>query len=65
MREKWGAGFESLIADKVVAVAGDVSVANLGIKSESLEKMLEEIDVIANFAANTNLDERYQIRPSN
>ncbi|XP_028808241.1 fatty acyl-CoA reductase 1-like isoform X2 [Neltuma alba] len=61
LREKWGADFESLMAEKVVAVAGDVSVANLGIKNANLEKMWEEIDVIANFAANTNFDERYDI----
>ncbi|KAK4255222.1 hypothetical protein QN277_008246 [Acacia crassicarpa] len=59
LREKWGADFESLIAEKVVAVAGDVSVANLRIENENLEKMWEEIDIIANFAGNTNFDERY------
>ncbi|XP_054811780.1 fatty acyl-CoA reductase 1-like [Prosopis cineraria] len=61
LRDKWGADFESLIAEKVVPVAGDVSLANLGIKDASLEKMWEEIDIIANFAANTNFDERYDI----
>ncbi|XP_028808252.1 fatty acyl-CoA reductase 1-like [Neltuma alba] len=61
LREKWGADFESLLAEKVVAVAGDVSVPNLGIKNANLEKMWEEIDVIANFAANTNFDERCDI----
>ncbi|KAI9107734.1 hypothetical protein K1719_021397 [Acacia pycnantha] len=59
LREKWGADFESLIAEKVVAVAGDVSVANLRIENENLEKMWEEIDIIANFAGNTNFDERF------
>ncbi|KAI5388807.1 probable fatty acyl-CoA reductase 4 isoform X1 [Lathyrus oleraceus] len=60
LREKLGGDFNSFISKKVVAVAGDVAIENLGIKDEKLKNvMFEEIDIIVNSAATTNFDERF------
>ncbi|KAI4313502.1 hypothetical protein L6164_026477 [Bauhinia variegata] len=62
LREKLGGDFGSFISDKVVAVAGDVSSENLGIKDEKLRKeMLEEIDIVLHSAASTKFDERFDV----
>ena len=59
LRDKWGTDFGSFISEKVVAVAGDVSLANLGLNEENVEKEIsKEIDIIVNVAATTNFDER-------
>ncbi|XP_061342400.1 alcohol-forming fatty acyl-CoA reductase-like [Gastrolobium bilobum] len=61
-RDKWGEDFGSFVSEKVIAVAGDVSVENLGLKDLNLrEEMLEEIDIIVHSAATTNFDERLDI----
>jgi len=55
----WGADFGSFISEKVLAVAGDVSLENLGLKDLNLrEKMWEDIDIIVHAAAATKFDER-------
>ncbi|AES97100.2 fatty acyl-CoA reductase [Medicago truncatula] len=62
LRDDWGEDFNSFISKKVVAVAGDVAVENLGIKDQNiLNVMFEEIDLIVNSAATTNFDERFDI----
>ncbi|KAI4313531.1 hypothetical protein L6164_026504 [Bauhinia variegata] len=62
LREKLGGDFGSFISDKVVAVAGDVSSENLGIKDEKLRKeMLEGIDIVLHSAASTKFDERFDV----
>ncbi|KAI4357429.1 hypothetical protein L6164_001377 [Bauhinia variegata] len=59
LRDKWGADFGCFISEKLIAVAGDVSVENLGIKEEILkQEMFEEIDIVVHTAANTNFNER-------
>ncbi|XLR33788.1 hypothetical protein S83_061688 [Arachis hypogaea] len=46
----------------MVAVAGDISLDNFGIKDQILIKeMLEEIDIIVHTAATTRFDERYDV----
>lgn len=51
--------FNSFISKKVVAIAGDVAIENLGIKDEKLKnEILEEIDVLVHSAASTKFDER-------
>jgi len=55
-----GGGFNSFISKKVIAVAGDAAVENLGIKDNTiLNLMFEEIDLIVHSAATTNFDERW------
>ncbi|KAK9901493.1 hypothetical protein M0R45_002069 [Rubus argutus] len=62
LREKWGADFDSFISEKVVALPGDVTFENLGVKEPSLiEELCNEIQIILNSAATTNFDERYDI----
>ncbi|XP_027345646.1 fatty acyl-CoA reductase 1-like [Abrus precatorius] len=62
LRDKWGEDFDSLISEKLVAIAGDVSLENLGLKDENLNnEMLDEIDIIVNSAASTKFDERFDI----
>ncbi|KAI9095057.1 hypothetical protein K1719_026521 [Acacia pycnantha] len=62
LRDKWGSDFGSFISEKVVAVAGDVSLANLGLNEENAENEIsKEIDIIVNVAATTNFDERFDI----
>ncbi|MCL7029321.1 hypothetical protein MKW94_011119 [Papaver nudicaule] len=62
LRKKYGHGFDSFISKKVTPLFGDVSLENLGIKDYVLrKKMHEELDIVANFAATTNFDERYNV----
>ncbi|CAN6555233.1 unnamed protein product [Malus baccata var. baccata] len=62
LREKMGAYFDSFISEKVVAIPGDVSSENLGVKdSKFREEMFNEIQIILNSAATTKFDERYDI----
>ncbi|MED6160590.1 hypothetical protein PIB30_052855 [Stylosanthes scabra] len=61
-RDNWGEKFKSFLSEKVVAVAGDVSLYNFGIKDQTLvEEMLEEIDIMVHTAATTLLDERFDV----
>ncbi|KAJ7947969.1 Fatty acyl-CoA reductase [Quillaja saponaria] len=62
LRDKWGANFGSFISKKVIAIAGDISCENLGLRDDHLRReMMEEIDYIINTAATTTFDERYDI----
>ncbi|CAL0333521.1 unnamed protein product [Lupinus luteus] len=59
LRDKWGKDFDSFISQKVVVVAGDISLENFGLENVNLQnEMLEEIDIIVNFAACTKFHER-------
>ncbi|XP_061369659.1 probable fatty acyl-CoA reductase 4 [Gastrolobium bilobum] len=60
LRDECGEDFESFISEKVVVIAGDVALENLGLKDENLKnEMFQEIDVVVNFAASTKFDERF------
>ncbi|KAI4313524.1 hypothetical protein L6164_026498 [Bauhinia variegata] len=62
LRDELGDDFGSFISEKVIAVAGDVSLENLGIKDANLRKdMLEEIDIVLHSAASTKFDERFDV----
>ncbi|KAI4357437.1 hypothetical protein L6164_001385 [Bauhinia variegata] len=62
LRDKWGADFGCFISEKLIAVAGDISVEKLGIKEEILkQEMSEEIDIVVHTAATTNFNERFDI----
>ncbi|XP_059429003.1 fatty acyl-CoA reductase 3-like [Corylus avellana] len=62
VREKWGPNLDSFISEKVIAVPGDVSNENLGVKDSDLRNnMWNEIDIILNSAATTTFDERYDV----
>lgn len=60
LKEKCGENFDSLISEKVVAVAGDIIYSNLGVRDFNLrDEMCKEIDVVINSAATTDFYERY------
>ncbi|KAI3942862.1 hypothetical protein MKW92_012844 [Papaver armeniacum] len=62
LRQQHGLGFDSFISEKVTPIFGDVSLENLGIKDSDLEKkMHKEIHLVANFAATTNFNDRYDV----
>ncbi|KAG8387509.1 hypothetical protein BUALT_Bualt02G0028500 [Buddleja alternifolia] len=62
LKEKCGENLSSLISDKVRVVAGDITCEDLGIiDSCLLGEMWKEIDVVANLAATTKFDERYDV----
>ncbi|KAI4383754.1 hypothetical protein MLD38_009556 [Melastoma candidum] len=59
LKEKRGRDFGLLISEKVVAVAGDITIEDLGVKDvEVRDQMLDQIDIIINLAATTKFDER-------
>ncbi|KAE8691708.1 Alcohol-forming fatty acyl-CoA reductase [Hibiscus syriacus] len=62
LRNHWDLKFDHLISSKVIAVAGDVSSENLGVRDSNLrEKMWNEIEMIVNAAATTDFNERYDV----
>ncbi|KAI5013874.1 hypothetical protein ZWY2020_051269 [Hordeum vulgare] len=58
VRQKHGDGFESFMRDKIVPLAGDVTLEDFGVHEETLK---EELDVIVNVAATTSFYERYDV----
>jgi fatty acyl-CoA reductase len=62
LREKHGDdGFQQLIQEKVVALAGDITHENLGLEAPVVEELAKDIDTIVNIAATTNFYERYDV----
>ncbi|KAI3840132.1 hypothetical protein MKW92_030457 [Papaver armeniacum] len=60
LREKHGVRYTNFVAEKVTPIAGDISLDNLGISdSDLIKKIWKEVDIVANFAATTKFDERY------
>ena len=65
LRETHGKeGFQSLVDDKVVPLAGDIVHENFGVEGAQLAQMTREINVIVNGAATTNFYERSAGRPA-
>lgn len=62
VRKTYGEALDSFISSKVTTLAGDVIYENLGIQdSEMMEELWKETNIIANVAANTRFDERYDV----
>ncbi|KAI3971194.1 hypothetical protein MKW92_020244 [Papaver armeniacum] len=62
LKKKHGVEFDSFISEKVTPVAGDVSLENLGIRDPELTNELwSKVDYVANIAATTTFDERYDV----
>ena len=60
LRDKHGlAGFQKLIKEKIVPLAGDVGTRDFGLHGSRLEDLCEEIDIIIHGAATTSFYERY------
>ncbi|KAL9673937.1 hypothetical protein QQ045_030201 [Rhodiola kirilowii] len=62
VKEKYGKEFNTIISEKVIPVAGDISCDDMGVHNPGLlEDMAKEVDIIVNLAATTNFDERYDV----
>ncbi|XP_037450093.1 probable fatty acyl-CoA reductase 4 [Triticum dicoccoides] len=61
LRQRHGSGFDAFIAEKVVALAGDVRHEGFGVEAETLHelRLTDELNIIINSAATTNFYERY------
>ena len=65
LREKYGGeGFDLLIEDKIVPLAGDITREDLGLDAPTLRHLAKNMDVIVNIAATTNFYERQLDRSS-
>uniref|UniRef100_A0ACD5YCE4 Uncharacterized protein n=1 Tax=Avena sativa TaxID=4498 RepID=A0ACD5YCE4_AVESA len=62
LREKHGlAGFQRLVKEKIVPLAGDTGFRNFGLHGSRVDSLCEDIDVIVNGAGTTNFYERYDV----
>ncbi|XP_002523777.2 fatty acyl-CoA reductase 3 [Ricinus communis] len=62
VREKYGSSLNSFVSEKMTPIPGDISREDLGIEDFNLrDEILKDIDVVINFAATTNFDERYDV----
>ncbi|CAA7060503.1 unnamed protein product [Microthlaspi erraticum] len=59
LKEMHGSFYEDFMKRKLIPVVGDMGEENLGIASETAEKISEEIDVVINSAGRTTFDDRY------
>lgn len=61
LKEKSGAHLNTILAEKITLVPGDISRDDdLGINESNLvQEMCSQLDAIINLAATTNFDERY------
>ncbi|CAO2823258.1 unnamed protein product [Amaranthus hypochondriacus] len=58
LKEKLGSNFDTLISEKIRAIAGDTSYENLGITDLHIS---QHIDIVINVAATTKFWERYDV----
>ncbi|XP_037415576.1 fatty acyl-CoA reductase 2, chloroplastic-like [Triticum dicoccoides] len=56
-----GKDYHHFLARKLVAVVGNVREDNMGIAPKLADEIAKQVDIIINSAANTTLDERYDI----
>lgn len=57
LRARWGAAYPSVMSEKVVAVAGDLTEDGLGISADQRERLVEDVDFVVNFAGTVVFDE--------
>ncbi|XP_030970517.1 fatty acyl-CoA reductase 2-like [Quercus lobata] len=61
LEQMHGKSFKAFMMRKLVPVAGNVCESNLGMDPYTTNEIAKEVDVIINSAANTTLDERYDV----
>ncbi|XP_048633893.1 fatty acyl-CoA reductase 6, chloroplastic-like isoform X2 [Brassica napus] len=59
LKQMHGSSYEAFMKSKLIPVIGDIGEENLGIDSETADKISGEIDVIINSAGRTTFDDRY------
>ncbi|KAI3895439.1 hypothetical protein MKX03_016205 [Papaver bracteatum] len=63
LRTTHGDEFNSFISQKVTPIAGNMSLENFGLSEDSvlLKRLFKEVDIVANSAATTKFNERYDV----
>ncbi|CBI32152.3 unnamed protein product, partial [Vitis vinifera] len=61
LEQMHGESYTDFMMSKLVSVIGDVCKSNLGMDATSATEIAKAVDVIVNSAANTILDERYDV----
>jgi 1-acyl-sn-glycerol-3-phosphate acyltransferase len=61
LRKQLGPRFDDLIAEKLVAVPGDLSMERLGLSESWWERLAAEVDIFINSAATVVFDERLDL----
>ncbi|KAF8104280.1 hypothetical protein N665_0175s0009 [Sinapis alba] len=59
LKQMHGRSYETFMKRKLIPITGDIGEENLGMSSETADKISEEIDVIINCAGRTTFDDRY------
>ncbi|KAK4421923.1 Fatty acyl-CoA reductase 2 [Sesamum alatum] len=59
VREKYGTSYEEFVREKLIPVVGNICEPNLGMDAYYAHTIMEEVDVIVESAASTNLHDRY------
>ncbi|MDE3001102.1 MAG: SDR family oxidoreductase [Gemmatimonadota bacterium] len=57
LRARWDGAYPSVMSEKVVAVAGDLTEDGLGISAEQRERLVVDVDFVVNFAGTVVFDE--------
>ncbi|CAG7905500.1 unnamed protein product [Brassica rapa] len=57
LKQMHGSSYEAFMKSKLIPVTGDIGEENLGMDSETADKISEEIDVIINTAGRTTFDD--------
>ncbi|KAK6130585.1 hypothetical protein DH2020_035677 [Rehmannia glutinosa] len=61
IREKLGSSYEEFVREKLIPVVGNICEPNLGMDAYSTQAIMEEVDIIIQSAANTTLNDRYDL----
>ncbi|CAA7060508.1 unnamed protein product [Microthlaspi erraticum] len=59
LKQMHGSSYEDFMKSKLIPVIGDIGAENLGIESETSDKITKEIDVIISCGGRTTFDDRY------
>ncbi|XP_031262267.1 fatty acyl-CoA reductase 2-like [Pistacia vera] len=61
LRDMHGESYTDLMLSKLVPVPGNIGESNLGMNTDLIIEIAQELDVIINSAANTTFDERFDV----
>ncbi|KAL5720458.1 alcohol-forming fatty acyl-CoA reductase [Ranunculus cassubicifolius] len=61
LKQTHGASYQAFMLSKLVPVVGNVCETNLGMDTESLDEVINQVDIIVNSAACTTFHERYDV----
>ncbi|KAL7145450.1 hypothetical protein ABFS83_07G084700 [Erythranthe nasuta] len=61
LQEKHGKYYQEFMTENLVPVIGNITEPNLGMDSDSAHAIMKDVHVIIESAANTNMNERYDV----